>query len=383
MPTIDESTNILVVDDNPANLRILSQILTERGYRVRAVTSGGRALASVELTPPDLILLDIRMPDMDGYAVCKQLKATPETADIPILFISALDDVQDKMKAFAAGGVDYITKPFQLEEVMARVETHLSLRQLRRNLQAAHDRMAQELALAAQVQASFMHRTMPQIPGWQLAVALVPTRLTSGDFYDTLLLPDGSVWLLIADVMDKGVGAALYMAMSSALLRAYALEHPNRPELVCQAVNARLLEYTTADQFVTVFLGMLDPVTNTLVYANAGHNPPLLIGSSGSAAPELLKRTGAPLGMLEEAAWRPQKVQLQPGDCLVLYTDGVTEAASAGDESFGLERLQHVVEEQAGQPATVVREAILAAVREFTAGVQLVDDIALVVLVRD
>jgi serine phosphatase RsbU (regulator of sigma subunit) len=350
---------------------------------VRAVTSGARALASVELTPPDLVLLDIRMPDMDGYAVCEQLKATPKTADIPVLFISALDDVQDKMKAFAAGGVDYITKPFQLEEVMARVQTHLALRQLQRNLQAAHDRMAQELALAAQVQASFMHKTLPEIPGWQLAVALVPTRLTSGDFYDTVVLPDGSFGLLIADVMDKGVGAALYMAMSSALLRAYALEHPHHPELVCQAVNARLLEYTTADQFLTVFLGMLDPASNTLVYANAGHNPPLLLSPSGQAAPQLLKRTGAPLGMLEDAAWRLQQVQLQPGDCLVLYTDGVTEAASANDESFGLERLRCVVQEQAGQPATGVREAILAAVQEFTAGVQLTDDIALIVLVRD
>ncbi len=359
MTAIDEPTHILVVDDSPTNLRILSQILSERGYHVRAVTSGARALASVELTPPDLVLLDIRMPDMDGYAVCEQLKATPKTADIPVLFISALDDVQDKMKAFAAGGVDYITKPFQLEEVMARVQTHLALRQLQRNLQAAHDRMAQELALAAQVQASFMHKTLPEIPGWQLAVALVPTRLTSGDFYDTVVLPDGSFGLLIADVMDKGVGAALYMAMSSALLRAYALEHPHHPELVCQAVNARLLEYTTADQFLTVFLGMLDP------------------------ASKLLKRTGAPLGMLEDAAWRLQQVQLQPGDCLVLYTDGVTEAASANDESFGLERLRCVVQEQAGQPATGVREAILAAVQQFTAGVQLTDDIALIVLVRD
>ena len=136
--TASAPENILLVDDSPANLRLLSQILGEHGYGVRAVTSGPRALASVELTPPDLILLDIRMPEMDGFEVCQQLKANPRTADVPILFISALDDIQDKMRAFSAGGVDYITKPFQLEEVIARVETHLALRRLQRNLQDAN-----------------------------------------------------------------------------------------------------------------------------------------------------------------------------------------------------------------------------------------------------
>ncbi len=183
----------LLVDDSPANLRLLSQILGEHGYGVRAVTSGPRALASVDLTPPDLILLDIRMPEMDGFEVCQQLKANPKTADIPILFISALDDIQDKMRAFSAGGVDYITKPFQLEEVIARVETHLALRRLQRNLQDANQRMERELALAAQVQASFMQRILPEVPGWQLAVTLIPARTTSGDFYDVVLLPTGGL----------------------------------------------------------------------------------------------------------------------------------------------------------------------------------------------
>ena len=114
------SEDILIVDDTTNNLRLLSQMLTEHGYGVRAVTSGERALASAQVTPPSLILLDIKMPEMNGYEVCQRLKADKQTRDIPIIFISALDDVQDKVNAFTVGGVDYITKPFQLEEVLAR-----------------------------------------------------------------------------------------------------------------------------------------------------------------------------------------------------------------------------------------------------------------------
>ncbi len=380
MPSQPET--ILLVDDSPANLRLLSQILAERGYRVRAATSGPRALASVEMEEPDLVLLDIRMPEMDGYEVCHLLKADPATEDIPVLFISALGDIEDKVQAFSAGGVDYITKPFQVEEVVARVQTHLSLRRLRRDLEEANQRMEQELALAAQVQASFLPATLPQLPGWQLAVSLIPAQLMSGDFYDTVWLPGASVAILVADVVDKGVGAALYMAMSSTLLRTSLAEHPGRPDLVCQAVNEALLQYATANQFVTVFIGILEPDSGTLIYSNAGHNPPVLC-PSGSAEVRLLEKTGLPLGAVAGSGWTLERVQLRPGDTLVLYTDGITEAEGAGVGFYGRDRLAEVARQSAGQPAEVVRTAILQDVEQFVQGAALADDIALMVLVRE
>ena len=130
--------NILIVDDTPANLRLLSQMLTGQGYRVRAVTSGARAIESVKASPPDLILLDVMMPEMDGYQVCERLKADAETARIPIIFVSALDTAESKVRAFAYGGVDYVPKPFQPEEVLARVKTHLALRNLQSQLERAN-----------------------------------------------------------------------------------------------------------------------------------------------------------------------------------------------------------------------------------------------------
>jgi two-component system sensor histidine kinase/response regulator len=141
-PTLSD---ILIVDDTPANLRLLSQMLTERGYKVRAVLSGPQALMAAQAAPPDLILLDIRMPEMDGYEVCQRLKTGEQTRDIPVLFISALSETEDKIKAFTAGGVDYITKPFQIKEVLARVETHLALRNLHRQLQAANAELARQI----------------------------------------------------------------------------------------------------------------------------------------------------------------------------------------------------------------------------------------------
>ncbi|MBU0490822.1 MAG: response regulator [Chloroflexi bacterium] len=137
--------NILIVDDTPANLSLLSQMLAKQGYQVRPVPDGPLALTAAQAEPPDLVLLDIRMPDMDGYEVCEHLKAHPQTRDIPIIFVSALEDIKDKVKAFTAGGVDYVTKPFQVEEVLARVATHLALRDLQTQLERANQELTRQL----------------------------------------------------------------------------------------------------------------------------------------------------------------------------------------------------------------------------------------------
>jgi sigma-B regulation protein RsbU (phosphoserine phosphatase) len=381
MPPADKTENILVVDDTPANLRLVTKILSERGYRLRAVTNGARALASIRAQPPDLVLLDIRMPGMDGFEVCRRLKADPQTQDIPIIFISALDQLQDKVHAFGVGGVDYITKPFQLAEVIARVETHLSLRRLQRDLLEANQRMQRELDLAAQVQSSMMLKKLPTLPGWSLEVSLLPAKLTSGDFFDAIRLPDGQIGLLIADVVDKGVGAALFMAMSSALLRTYALEHPERPDQVFHMVNQRILEDTTASQFVTVFLAIIHPASGELVYSNAGHNPPLVFQPK-RATPQLLMQTGPPLGILAEAEWEPQNLHVPHGTLLVLYTDGVTDAESASREFYGLERLTQTVQSHLDSPARVLQATILEELERFTRGATQTDDMALILLQR-
>jgi sigma-B regulation protein RsbU (phosphoserine phosphatase) len=381
--------SILIVDDTPANLRLLSQMLAEQGYHVRPVPDGPLALAAVQAEPPDLILLDIRMPEMDGYQICDRLKADAQARDIPIIFISALDATQDKVRAFRAGGVDYITKPFQVEEVLARVETHLALRGLQRQLLDANERMAQELSLAGDVQASFLPRDLPGIPGWQLAATLQPATEASGDFYDFISLP-GTRWgIVVADVTGKGAGAALYMALSCTLIRTYAMEYPQQPELVLSAVNRRILQDSSANEFVTVFYGVLDPVTGMLAYSNAGHCPALHFRSRDDKDVQRLVRTGCPLGIFKDRTWGHETVQLGPGDALVLYSDGITEAYYEPRLLFGEERLKKSVRATLHttgphRPAVQeIQDGILADVHRFVGGAPQSDDIALVILVRD
>ncbi|MBI4780747.1 MAG: response regulator [Oscillatoriophycideae cyanobacterium NC_groundwater_1537_Pr4_S-0.65um_50_18] len=145
MPEPTPKADILVIDDTPENLNLLSTLLIEHGYKVRSVTKGSTGIRGAQVMPPDLILLDVNMPQMSGYEVCQQLKADDRTRDIPIIFISALEAVSDKIRAFQAGGVDYITKPFQIEEVLARIETHLTLRRLQNQLQSQNEQLQQEI----------------------------------------------------------------------------------------------------------------------------------------------------------------------------------------------------------------------------------------------
>lgn len=384
-----QKADILVVDDVPANLRLLSRMLVEHGFQVRPVPDGPLALAAAQAKPPDLILLDIRMPGMDGFEVCERLKADVLTRDIPILFISALDETQDKVRAFSLGAVDYVTKPFHLKEVLARVETHLALRRLQKQLEEANHKMERELTLAGEVQASFMPRRLPEVAGWQVSVALEPALETSGDFYDVHLLPNGRLGVLVADVVEKGVGAALFMALSWILLRGYTARFPDQPELVFSAVNRRILEDTNVKQFVTVFYGIIDPTTGTLAYCNAGHCPPYLVCAQENRETQRLIRTGIPLGLFGDTTWKRGQAQLDPGDVLVLYTDGITDAQNEQCDFYGEDRLLDTVNahprslDLKGPLANDLCRCILADVHRFVGVAPQFDDIALAVVARE
>ena len=250
--------------------------------------------------------------------------------------------------------------------------------------QDANEKMAQELALAGEVQTSFLPREVPDIPGWQLLVTLKPARETSGDFYDVNVLPNGRVGLLVADVVDKGVGAALYMALSWTLLRTYAAAYPTQPELVFSATNRRILMDTkAANQFVTVFYGILDPATGTLVYCNAGHCPPYLVGAQNGQDARELAGTGVPLGMFANESWGAEVVQLAPGDVLVVYSDGIPEARNEHGAFFEEDRMLASVRANLGRPAQVIQDTLIRDVCEFMNDTPPSDDITLAIVVRD
>jgi serine phosphatase RsbU (regulator of sigma subunit) len=247
----------------------------------------------------------------------------------------------------------------------------------------ALQRVRHDLAVASEIQNSFLPTQLPQVDGWQFAVKLMPARETSGDFYDLMALPDGRVALLVADVTDKGIGAALFMALSRTLLRTYAFVYPADPAAVFRAANQRILTDSDSGVFVTVFYGILDPASSQLTYCNAGHSPAYLLRAQSDAAPLRLRNTGLPLGILAEADWETKTVEVAPGGLLVLYTDGVTEALDEHDTMFGTPRLLAAVQGQSGCPAEAVQDALLAAVGRFMGAAPQYDDITVMVVTRD
>jgi serine phosphatase RsbU (regulator of sigma subunit) len=258
--------------------------------------------------------------------------------------------------------------------------------QERELLKEAHRQVEQELAVAWRIQESFLPDHVPQVPGWQLAAALEPARQTSGDFYDFIPLPNGRLGILVADVADKGTGAALYMALSRTLIRTYAIEYDTQPALALGAANRRILGDTQSDLFVTVFYGILDPDTGSLAYCNAGHNPPYLLSAQRDGQVQELSLTGMALGVIEDETWDEGTAQMAEGDVLVLYSDGIPEAENAQAAFFGTGRLLAAL--QAGlaawprPSAGEVKETLLAEVRAFVGDTPQSDDMTLMVVVR-
>jgi serine phosphatase RsbU (regulator of sigma subunit)/DNA-binding NarL/FixJ family response regulator len=275
-----------------------------------------------------------------------------------------------------------------VKSLVAQIASALSSAQTYAQTQA-HEKMARELAMAGQIQASFLPGSLPDLDGWQVSATLEPANETSGDFYDLIPLQGGQVGLVIADVSDKGIGAALYMALSHTLLRTYAAEHPTRPDLVLGSTSRRILADARAGLFVTAFYGILDPETGRLTYCNAGHNPPVLLRSGHSEAPETLEKTGMALGAVEDTDWQLRVVQLEHGDALILYTDGITDAQNQESQFFGRVHLLDVLRseklraERSDNVAQHLQKALMQQVRGFMGEAPQYDDMTLLILVRD
>ena len=328
---------VLLVDDTPANIQIVQAILQD-SYRIRVATNGIKALALANSEPvPDLILLDVMMPDMDGFEVCTRLKADPATREIPVIFLTGQTEIDDETRGFRVGGVDYIHKPFSRAVVKARVHTHLVLRGIQEQLSRQLTAIRSELETARQIQLSILPREMPQIHGLDFAARYLPMTEVAGDFYDFITVDDNRIGALIADVSGHGMPAALISSMLKIAL-AEQSSCASDPIQVLLGLNQALCGKFQG-HFVTAAYVFIDMEKNILRYAGAGH-PPLITKDNASAKVNEMLENGLFLGAFPDATYTSVEAPFKTGDWCLLYTDGIPETTSPAGEEFGTSRLK-------------------------------------------
>jgi len=336
-----EKKLVLVVDDAPANLQIAHSIL-KQDFKVRVATSGPQALELAKTKPqPNLILLDVSMPEMNGYEVCGTLKATPETRDIPVIFLTGKTEVEDETKGFEVGAVDYIHKPFSPAVVKARVHTHLVLREAREKLALQLSYLNSEVEMARQMQLSTLPQEVPKIAGLEIAARYIPMTAVAGDFYDFIIVDEKHLGILVADVSGHGLPAALIASMLKVALAAES-SHASDPARVLAGLNHSLYG-KFLEKFVTAAYVFVDMQKNILSYAGAGH-PPLLLWRMSTGSTSVLLENGLPLCLFSGATYSAGEVPVEPGDKAVLCTDGILEARSPSEQEFGLDLFRGFLE---------------------------------------
>ncbi len=337
----DEVKTLLLVDDEPANIQIVNSILKDI-YKTRIATNGAKALELASQAPaPDLILLDVMMPEMNGYEVCSRLKSADHTRDIPVIFLTGQTEIDDETKGFEVGAVDYIHKPFSPAVVQARVRTHLVLRGIREQLASQLKTIQGEMDTARQIQLSILPREIPAIKGLDIAARYIPMTSVAGDFYDFIPIDEKRIGILVADVSGHGMPAALISSMLKIALDGQ-IKCASDPARVLAGLN-RALCGKFKGHFVTAAYVFVDTEKQSICYAGAGH-PPLILRDQSAAATREFVENGLFLGFFPEATYTSVELPFKPGDWGVLYTDGILETTDLSGEEFGVGRFKDFLE---------------------------------------
>jgi len=402
----DAPAQVLVADDVEMNRDLLARRVRRLGHEVTMAEDGRQALELLKARDFDVLLLDIMMPNMNGYEVLEAMALDPRLRQVPVIMISAVDDKESIARCIGLGADDYLPKPFDPVILQARLGSSLARKRLRDREHVYQKSLERELEIGREIQAHFLPDSLPTLPGFEFAARLRSARMVSGDFYDLYPLGGGNeVVAVVGDVCDKGVGAALFMALFRSLLRALAeqsdgarwnergtsRERRREAGTRTEAVTGHLLRTVTlandyiagthsrSNMFATVFFAVVDGGSGLVQYVNAGHEPPAVVGPSGVRR---LSPTGPALGLLPGLPFVVQQTTLAPGESLVAWTDGVTEAQALGTaELFGEERTLEVVQGSSGTAAELL-DRLLSAVDAYAAGAEQADDITLLAVKR-
>lgn len=378
---------VLVVDDEVQIRDILAFYLKRAGYQVLQAENGRKALEEIAKLQPDLILSDLRMPEMAGDEFCLQVKGRPELRDTYFILVSAMDGTASKIGGLNLGADDMIAKPFHAQEVMAKVESAFRLIAMQKEIKRQNqelmrfqERMTAELSLAARLQMGLL----PAIPGHAAGLhythRYLPAEGIGGDIYSIIPVADGGAGILIADVSGHGVTAALISAMVKTFFEAQ-VRLGGTPLDWANAMNRDLARSTLAEQFATAFLAHLDPATGVMRYVVAGHDSPILIArgvQGGLLQPTQLPGKGFMLGIDEDLPFTEQQTTLSAGDRLILFTDGLVEVGQ--DQTLlGHDGMLRLCADLPADAETAA-DCIVDKVRTFNGPQPFLDDVTLAVI---
>jgi serine phosphatase RsbU (regulator of sigma subunit) len=367
-------SRVLIVDDAKTNIDILVEVL--RGeYKLSVALDGAAALRSVEKSPPDLVLLDIVMPGLDGYEVCRRLRAHEPTREVPVMFLSSLEDVKNKAQGFELGGNDYLTKPFEVLEIKARVR---SLLKAKAYADAIREAMARDLQIAREIQMGILPADTGAATngtGLDVHAIIEPAQQVGGDLYEVLRVSDRRVVVALGDVSGKGIPAALFMAVTVTVLRTLARQIAE-PDEILRRLNDELAEQNPRGMFVTLQCLVFDLEHERVSCAGAGHHQ-LAVVSPGRPVRLACPSSGRPAGLMLLNPIERETLSLERGDTFVLFSDGVSEAMNAEEDFYGEERLLAALATASGATPAETVMRVLADVRAFTAGAKQSDDITL------
>ena len=373
---------VVVVDDDITNLKMAGRILSKNNMRVTALKSGMALLDYIKTNKPDLILLDIKMPGLDGFETMKRLQEQMNPSEkIPVIFLTADDSQDAETHGLALGAMDFIKKPFIPDVLVLRVRHTIDLVRLQHDLEQENERIRSELAMASRIQSAMLPGIFPAFPErkeFDIYASMDPVRGVGGDFFDFFFIDRNRLCLLIADVSGKGIPAALFM-MASKIILADNAKSGKSPAQILQDTNEAICANNPEEMFVTVWLGILDISTGLLTTANAGHEYPALMHADGQF--ELFRdRHGLVVGGMPGVKYHEHSLQMYPGSKLFVYTDGVPEATDAENALFGTTRMLEALNAHANESPKQILHGVRQAVNEFVSDMEQFDDLTMMCL---
>ncbi|TAL29314.1 MAG: fused response regulator/phosphatase [Spirochaetes bacterium] len=369
-----EGRSVLVIDDSRLSRAIVKGTLSKLNMRIVEATDGVEGLRALEKEPFDLVLVDIVMPNMDGFGFLQAFKAR-ETADfIPVILMTGSDDLNSKIKGLTVGADDFLLKPLNEKELIARVNSLLRLKSAHDELYLKNMQIERELEYAKRLQQYIIPRDFSAIPRPAISGRYLPIANIGGDLFDCYQLPGGGVGLVIADVTGHGIPAALVMSMSKTLFSVYAMGYRSTKELLSR-VNNEMREFLMDTHYLTAFYLIYDPSDETIRFTNAGHARPLYFRRrTGKVI--ALDTDGLFLGISEKDTYGEKALRVEEGDTMILYTDGITELRNRKDEYFGESRLATFLRQNAAIPGEEFCDKLLAELNAFAPLDERADDIA-------